>query len=81
MGAAGVSFRELSRRTGLAPAYLNQLANGRRQPSDRALEKIAAALELQPDAFFEWRRRRALEELERRPDVVDRVYAASRARL
>jgi transcriptional regulator with XRE-family HTH domain len=44
--AAGLSQRGLARRCGLTPAYLSLLEAGRRTPERGAVERIAAALEL-----------------------------------
>lgn len=71
-----MSYRELSRLTGLAPQTLHRYALGVRLPSDKSLELIAAALELEPDDLFEWRRRRVVEQLGQEHVVVDRLYAA-----
>jgi transcriptional regulator with XRE-family HTH domain len=58
-----VTYRELSRRTGLAPQTLHRYALGVRRPEDETLELIAAALELEPEDLIEWRRRRVIDEL------------------
>ena len=44
--AAGLSLRELSRRTDISNAYLGQLERGRHDPSLRVLRTIASALDL-----------------------------------
>jgi transcriptional regulator with XRE-family HTH domain len=44
--AAGLSLRELSRRTAISNAYLSQLERGRHDPSLRVLRAIASALDL-----------------------------------
>jgi transcriptional regulator with XRE-family HTH domain len=71
---AGVTFRELSRRTGLAPPTLHRYATGARRPSDRILELIARALELEPERFLEWRRRRVLERVGESSQLVDALW-------
>jgi len=57
----GVTYRELSLRTGLNPATIVRYASGKRRPSDRTLELLARALEREPKELLEWRRRRVLE--------------------
>lgn len=69
-----VTYRELSRRTGLAPPTLNRYATGRRRPSDQTLELIAAALGLEPDELTEWRRRRLVEQLDEEPRLVEVLW-------
>jgi transcriptional regulator with XRE-family HTH domain len=44
--AAGLSLRELSRRTSISNAYLSQLERGRHDPSLRVLRAVASALDL-----------------------------------
>jgi transcriptional regulator with XRE-family HTH domain len=44
--AAGLSLRELSRRTAISNAYLSQLERGRHDPSLRVLRAVASALDL-----------------------------------
>lgn len=70
----GVTYRELSRRTGLAPPTLHRYATGARRPDDATLELIAAALELEPEAFLEWRRRRVLERVGESEQLVDVLW-------
>lgn len=72
---AGISYRELSRRTGLAAGTISQLVNGHRSPTDETLRAIAAALEQPVEVFFEWRRRRAHDQLERSEQLVEAIYA------
>jgi transcriptional regulator with XRE-family HTH domain len=44
--AAGLSLRELSRRTAISNAYLSQLERGHHDPSLRVLRAVASALDL-----------------------------------
>lgn len=81
MFAEGVSFRELARRTGLAAGTLNQYVNERRRPpNDATVERIAAALGRPAEAFFEWRRRRAIEQLDAQPQLLETIYVRTRSR-
>lgn len=75
MHRRGLTFRELARRTGLAPATLNRYASGlRRPPSDERIAAIAAAVGEEPEVFFEWRRRRALERVASSPQMVEALW-------
>jgi transcriptional regulator with XRE-family HTH domain len=69
-----VTFRELAMRTGLAPATLNRYVSGKRRPDDATLELIAAALEVAPQRFAEWRRRRVLERIGESAQLVDALW-------
>lgn len=61
--ALGLSFRQLERRTkdlddtgrGLSSAYLVQLLNGNEHPVPRNITLTAQALEMEPEAFVEYR--------------------------
>ena len=75
MHERAVSFRWLSRRTGLAPATLNEYTNGHKTPRTSTIEAIAAALEVAPESFLEWRRRHVLERVGAADDrVVEALY-------
>jgi len=74
MWSRGMSFRELSRRTGLAAPTLNQYVNGRRLPRAETIEVIARALECEPASFFEYRRAMVLERLADSPTVIETLY-------
>lgn len=69
-----VTYRELSRRTGLAPQTLHRYALGTRRPSDATLELIARALDREPDELLEWRRRRVLERVGESTKLVNAIY-------
>lgn len=79
LGERRVTYRELSRRTGLAPQTLHRYAVGLRRPSDASLELIAAALELPVEELVEWRRRWLVERLEE-PRLVAALYPVLRHR-
>lgn len=70
---AGLSYRELARRARVDAGYICHLVKGRRghRASDDVVERLAAALEVRPDAFSEYRRRRAIELF---PALVDELY-------
>jgi transcriptional regulator with XRE-family HTH domain len=69
-----VTYRELSRRTGLAPQTLHRYAMGVRRPDDDTLELIARALGREPDDLLEWRRRRVLERVGESTRLVNAIY-------
>src|ERR1700733_12189611 len=49
---------------GITHAHINMLANGHDKPSMRAMELIAAACEIEPDYFAEYRLAAAMRELD-----------------
>ncbi len=61
MAERGLSYRGLAEATrkldgrGMTHAHINMLANGHDKPSTRAMELIAAACEVEPDYFAEYR--------------------------
>jgi transcriptional regulator with XRE-family HTH domain len=75
MAISRTTFRDLAATTGLSAGYLNHLVHGQRPtPADEILERIAAALGVQPEHFREYRLRKLVEGLETNPDVADRLY-------
>jgi transcriptional regulator with XRE-family HTH domain len=44
----GISRTELARRMGVKQPFVSQLLNGQREPGLRVLERMAAALDVQP---------------------------------
>ena len=75
MGEVGVTYRELAARTGLSAGYLNHVVHGNRPvPSNDIVERLAAALGVEPEHFLEYRVRTITERLERMPELVDRLY-------
>ena len=71
----GVTFRRLASKTQLSAGYLNHLVHGNRPvPSTDIDRKLAAALEVEPEHFREYRLRVITERLEAMPDLVDRLY-------
>jgi transcriptional regulator with XRE-family HTH domain len=47
-----LSMRHLARTVGISNPYLSQIERGLREPSERVLDGIAAALELSTDALY-----------------------------
>ena len=75
MNELGVTYRGLAAKTDLSAGYLNHLVHGNRPvPSNDVIERLAGALDVDPDHFREYRLRVIAEKLERMPDMVDRLY-------
>ena len=75
MGDTGTTYRALASKTGLSAGYLNHLVHGNRPvPSNDVVEALAAALNVEPEHFREYRLRVITERLESMPDLVDRLY-------
>lgn len=74
MQERGFSYRGLAEaigkmdQQGITHAHINMLANGHDKPSQRAMELIARACEVEPDYFAEYRLALAMRELD--PNVV-----------
>lgn len=75
MNEIGVTYRELAARTGLSAGYLNHLVHGNRPvPSNDVVKTLAAALDVDPEHFREYRLRAITERLEAMPELIDRLY-------
>jgi transcriptional regulator with XRE-family HTH domain len=75
MNESGVTYRGLAAKTDLSAGYLNHLVHGNRPvPSNDVIERLAGALDVEPEHFREYRLRVISEKLERMPDMVDRLY-------
>src|SRR5213596_1629744 len=75
MNETGVTYRALASKTGLSAGYLNHVVHGNRPvPSNDIVERLAAALGVEPEHFLEYRVRTITERLERMPELVDRLY-------
>jgi len=75
MAETGVTYRALADQTELSAGYLNHLVHGNRPvPSNGVIERLAAALGVEPEHFLEYRLRVITERLERMPELVDRLY-------
>jgi len=75
MTESGTTYRGLAARTGLSAGYLNHLVHGNRPvPSNDVIQRLADALDVEPEHFREYRLRVITERLEAMPDMVDRLY-------
>ena len=75
MNETGVTYRALAQKTGLSAGYLNHLVHGNRPvPSNDVVEKLAAALGVEPEHFREYRLRVITDRLESMPEMIDRLY-------
>ena len=75
MSETGLTYRGLADATGLSAGYLNHLVHGNRPvPSNEVFETLAAALDVEPEHFREYRLRVITERLERMPELIDRLY-------
>jgi transcriptional regulator with XRE-family HTH domain len=75
MEETGVTYRGLAAKSGLSAGYLNHLVHGNRPvPSNDVVERLAAALGVEPEYFREYRLRLITERLEAMPELVDRLY-------
>jgi len=71
----GVTYRALAAKTGLSAGYLNHVVHGNRPvPSNEIIERLAAALGVEPAHFREYRLRAITERLEQMPELIDRLY-------
>jgi transcriptional regulator with XRE-family HTH domain len=75
MNESGVTYRGLAAKTDLSAGYLNHLVHGNRPvPSNEVIERLAGALDVEPEHFREYRLRVITDKLERMPARVDRLY-------
>lgn len=75
MDEQGVTYRQLAAKADLSAGYLNHVVHGNRPvPSNGVVQRIAAALGVEPEHFLEYRVRVITERLEQMPDLVDRLY-------
>ncbi len=75
MTERGITNRRLADLTELSAGYLNHLVHGNRPvPSNDVVERLAAALGVEPEHFREYRLRVVTERLERMPELIDRLY-------
>src|SRR5581483_6904569 len=75
MNELGVTYRGLASKTNLSAGYLSHLVHGNRPvPSNDVIERLARALDVEPEHFREYRLRVITERLERNPELVDRLY-------
>jgi transcriptional regulator with XRE-family HTH domain len=75
MDESGITYRGLAVKSDLSAGYLNHIMHGNRPvPSNDVIERLAEALDVEPEHFLEYRIRRITERLEEMPDLVDRLY-------
>ena len=75
MDESGTTYRKLAGAAALSAGYLNHVVHGNRPvPSNDVIERIARALDVEPEHFLEYRLRLITERLEKMPDLVDRLY-------
>src|SRR5947208_4253822 len=75
MNENGVTYRALATKTKLSAGYLNHLVHGNRPvPSNDIVRTLAAALDVEPEHFREYRLRVITERLEAMPGLIDRLY-------
>jgi transcriptional regulator with XRE-family HTH domain len=75
MTEGGVTYRALAQKTKLSAGYLNHLVHGNRPvPSSEIVHTLAAALDIEPEHFREYRLRVITERLEEMPELIDRLY-------
>jgi transcriptional regulator with XRE-family HTH domain len=75
MADSGLTYRGLAAKTQLSAGYLNHLVHGNRPvPSTEIVERLAAAFDVEPEHFREYRLRVITNRLEEKPDLIDRLY-------
>ncbi|MFN2467084.1 MAG: helix-turn-helix domain-containing protein [Gaiellaceae bacterium] len=75
MAENGATYRSLAEDANLSAGYINHVVHGNRPvPANDHIERIAAALGVEPEHFLEYRLRVITERLEEMPDLVDRLY-------
>jgi transcriptional regulator with XRE-family HTH domain len=69
------TYRGLADATGLSAGYLNHIVHGNRPvPSNEVVERLAKALGVDAAHFREYRLRVVVGELEKSPELIDRLY-------
>jgi transcriptional regulator with XRE-family HTH domain len=75
MTESGATYRALASKTKLSAGYLNHLVHGNQPvPSNDIVRALAAALDVEPEHFREYRLRVITERLEEMPALIDRLY-------
>jgi len=75
MDETGLTYRALAAKTDLSAGYLNHLVHGNRPvPSKDVVQRLAAALGVEPEHFREYRLRVITDRLESMPALIDRLY-------
>jgi transcriptional regulator with XRE-family HTH domain len=75
---SAMSMRQFSELVGISNPYLSQIERGLREPSERVVEAIAAALRTTSDALYEQAGIEVVEPLEEGPSVTDAIKADPR---
>jgi len=73
-----MSMRQFSELVGISNPYLSQIERGLREPSERVLESIAAALRTTSDALYEQAGIATEEAEDEGPSVTDAIKADPR---
>jgi transcriptional regulator with XRE-family HTH domain len=68
-----ISYGRIAKKTGILEATVTALANRRRAhpPADEVIIAIAAAFNVRPDYFYDWRLKRFLEFINENRDFLD----------
>lgn len=74
MKERGVDQLRLSGLAKMNQSSISRYLDGLRRPSLASMEKVAAALEVTPDFFLEYRIEKVREIMEAQPEVVSGVY-------
>jgi transcriptional regulator with XRE-family HTH domain len=75
MADTGTTYRGLADKADLSAGYLNHIVHGNRPvPSNDVIERIAQALDVEPEHFREYRIRVITDKLEAMPELIDRLY-------
>ena len=75
MADTGTTYRGLAEKAELSAGYLNHIVHGNRPvPSNDVIARIAAALDVEPEHFREYRIRVITDKLEQMPELIDRLY-------
>jgi transcriptional regulator with XRE-family HTH domain len=74
MKERGVDQLRLSALSKLNQSSISRYLDGLRKPSLASMESLAAALEVSPDFFLEYRIEKVKEVMERKPELVSRIY-------
>jgi transcriptional regulator with XRE-family HTH domain len=75
MVETGTTYRGLADKSELSAGYLNHIVHGNRPvPGNDVIARIAAALDVEPEHFREYRIRVITEKLEAMPELIDRLY-------
>ena len=75
MTDTGITYRALAAKTHLSAGYLNHIVHGNRPvPATTVIASIAKALGVEAEHFREYRIRYITDQLEAKPELVDRLY-------